>query len=158
MSLGFGEFASAIHFISHKFLAIPKPHWGFLKSLTQSAKELSFQSIQNSHLNLSNHALFFPCNLIPTKYGLLMFNLWILLTFGICEVKKHSCLLMTFLMTKSADMAEFLHFSDSLLFHLWKGGWLVTQCYKAQRYVVTQIFTSFWDNPKKDTLMSPANS
>lgn len=63
------------------------PH---LNHVTQSAKELSFQRNQNSCLNLSSHTLFVPCNLIPIKYGLLKFNLWMLLTLGICEAKKHS--------------------------------------------------------------------
>lgn len=83
---GIWKLASTIHFISQKFLAILEPRCSFLISVIQSTKELSFQRIQNSHNSLSNHALFVPCNLIPAKYGLLKFNLWILLTFEFCEV------------------------------------------------------------------------
>lgn len=93
---GIWKLASTIHFISQKFLAIPEPCCSFLKSVIQSTKELSFHRIQSSHHSLSSHALFVLCNLIPAKYGLLKFNLWILLTFEFCEVQKHSCLLMNF--------------------------------------------------------------
>lgn len=81
---GIWRLASTIHFISQKFLAIPELCCSFLKSVTQSTNEQSFHRIQNSHRSFK--PFFVPCNLIPAKYGLLKFNLWILLTFEFCEV------------------------------------------------------------------------